>query len=165
MRTLTLLLAVTMVFSTAYTLTNVSGTITKDSTWNRAGSPYIVTGSVTVNNPFQLTVDSGVVVRFTAGTYLYINGALQARQATFTSQKDTAGGSPNKGDWASINFAGGATSVTLDTCQIKYGGGTAMINGSVGTATFRNCSVLNSGTWGLSLTATTISLLNSTISN
>ena len=165
MRTFTIFMAVGLFFSTVYTQTNVSGSITKDSIWTRTGSPYIVNGSVTVNNPFKLTVDSGVVVQFTAGANLYVNGILQARRATFTSRKDTVGGSPNKGDWASINFGGGASSVTLDTCQVKYGGGTAMINGSVGTAMLRNCSILNSSTWGISLTSTTITLLNNTISN
>lgn len=164
MRTLTVLLCLGILFAYSNAQTNVSGSINKDSTWTRAGSPYIVSGSVTVNSPFKLTVDSGVVVRFTSGTYLYINGALQARQATFTSRKDTAGGSPAKGDWASINFNSGATTAQLDTCQIRYGGGTAMINGTVGTATIRNCSMLNSSTWGASLTATTVVFANNTVS-
>ena len=135
MKIVSIFLLVGLLFTISDAQTIVSGTITKDSVWSLANSPYIVNGSVTVNNPFTLTVDSGVVVRFTSAAYLFINGALHAHQsAVFTSSKDTVGGSPQKGDWGSINLQGGATSLILDTCQIKYGGGSAMINGTVGSA-------------------------------
>jgi hypothetical protein len=83
--------------------TNVSGNINKDSTWTLAKSPYVVTGSFTVNAGFTLRVDSGVTVRFQAGTIMYVSGSLRARQATFTSSKDTSLGNPQKGDWAGIS--------------------------------------------------------------
>ncbi|MBI5444382.1 MAG: hypothetical protein HY900_24625 [Deltaproteobacteria bacterium] len=54
------------------------GVITCDTTWTRAGSPYIVTGDVTVSGtaanapPAVLTIEPGVEVRFRAGVRLNI---------------------------------------------------------------------------------------------
>ncbi len=60
--------------------THVSGNITSDTTWAVAGSPYIVTGDVTVYHTSRsngeqvcrLTVEPGVEIRFEPGTGLYI---------------------------------------------------------------------------------------------
>ena len=41
--------------------TNVGGTITTNTTWTPAGSPYIMTGSVTVTQGINLTIEPGVV--------------------------------------------------------------------------------------------------------
>ena len=58
--------------------TFVSGNITSDTTWGVAGSPYIVTGDITVyhtsrtNGEYfrKLTIEPGVEVRFNPGTGL-----------------------------------------------------------------------------------------------
>ena len=42
--------------------TIVSGVITQSVTWNTAGSPYTIDGSLTVPNGLTLTVEPGVVV-------------------------------------------------------------------------------------------------------
>src|SRR5258705_9728710 len=44
--------------------TNVSGFISTNTTWNLAGSPYIVIGNVLVSYGYTLTVEPGVVVKF-----------------------------------------------------------------------------------------------------
>ncbi|OHA14664.1 MAG: hypothetical protein A3G49_05795, partial [Candidatus Sungbacteria bacterium RIFCSPLOWO2_12_FULL_41_11] len=44
--------------------TFVSGTITTDTTWILADSPYVVQGPVIVSGNTTLTVDPGVVVKF-----------------------------------------------------------------------------------------------------
>ncbi len=103
--------------------TNLSGTIAVDSILSLSGSPYIVTGNLTVYSPHTLKIDSGVFIRFQSGTGLYANGNLQARWVTFTSSKDTAGGAPQKGDWSGIQMGStGSSSGVFDTCQIKFGG-------------------------------------------
>ena len=58
--------------------TYVSGNITADTTWTLEGSPYMVTGDVTVrysgynSSTATLTIEPGVEVRFEPGTGLYI---------------------------------------------------------------------------------------------
>jgi hypothetical protein len=55
--------------------TDVSGTINTNTTWNLAGSLYVMTGIVTVATGKTLTIDPGVVVRVNKplfGTYSLI---------------------------------------------------------------------------------------------
>lgn len=157
----TLVLLLIIGLSTAYGQTSVSGAISQDSTWNLAGSPYIVTGNVTVNSPYTLQVDSGVVVRFQANQGLYVYGSLIARHATFTSSKDTAGGTPVKGDWYHIQVGNPSYtgSATLDTCRVKWGGYVstgdyASIYVYKGSATVRGCDISGSKNYGVGVEAT-----------
>jgi parallel beta-helix repeat protein len=165
---------IALVFFSTLTLfgqTNVSGVVS--GTWNLAGSPYIVVGSVTVNNATTLTVDSGVVVRFTSGQAMFIWGTLNATRATFTSSRDTVGGSPAKGDWAYIQVGTGATvgSLSMDNCVIKYGGTAspqyaATIYIENGTASLNSCDMNNSKNYGIILnTSANVTLTNTNISN
>ncbi len=59
--------------------TDVSGIISTNTTWTLLGSPYNVTGSVTVDNGVTLTIEPGVIVQFnSSNTDLTINGTLLA---------------------------------------------------------------------------------------
>jgi RHS repeat-associated protein len=101
----------------------VGGGISTNTTWTLANSPYEVTSSVTVSSPATLTIESGVVVKFHAGTNLTIldgatitaNGTSVA-PITFTSIKDDSVGgdlngdgsatTPAPGNWDGIYIAG-----------------------------------------------------------
>ncbi len=148
--------------------TNVSGTINKDSTWTLTGSPYILTADLAVNPGFTLTVDSGVVVRFKSGTSLRSYGFLNARYATFTSNKDTLGGNPLKGDWGTIQSGNGSGSpvATFDTCQIKYGGANSYSDVYVrnGVTNIHGTTVSNSSTNGIYVTVGILNFENSSVS-
>ena len=88
--------------------TNVFSDITQDTTWNLAGSPYIVTESVNVRA--RLIIEPGVVVKFTSGSGF--NGAdgeespagsiravgTASIPITFTSNSSN----PSAGDWGRI---------------------------------------------------------------
>jgi hypothetical protein len=56
----------------------VSGEISSNTTWDISGSPYVVNGRLTVNEPFALTIEPGVQIRF-KGADMFVYGYLYAR--------------------------------------------------------------------------------------
>ena len=97
--------------------TDVSGEISQDTTWTFSGSPYIITGDVTVNGGYTLTIEPGVSAKFEAATRLIILGKLVAKgtdtdRILFTSN-DPA---PTKGSWGGI-VAPGAASIRFATIE------------------------------------------------
>ncbi len=108
--------------------TYVGGPISTPTTWTLADSPYIVTGTVTVQQGAILTIEPGVTISFTAGTGLEIgnttsSGRLVAsgtisQPIAFTAQ--TA--SPARGFWDGIEFSANSLSNTLRYCVIEYAG-------------------------------------------
>jgi parallel beta-helix repeat protein len=85
--------------------TYVSGSINSDTTWFLTDSPYIVTGDVTVEPGFTLTVEPGVEVRFDGAYSIIVDGRFIAKGTSsnnikFTSNKT----SPAKGDWYTIRL-------------------------------------------------------------
>jgi parallel beta-helix repeat protein len=165
MRTLVSALLLVSVMTLATAQTNLTGgNIAKDSVWTLAGSPYKVSGSITVNAGFTLQVDSGVVVRFQSGTYLYVTGNLTARQAIFTSSKDTVGGTPVKGDWGAIYPNNASATLGLDTCTVKFGS-YGIYGSSLSSATLTGSSFLNSNSTNIYLSAPNVTLTGCTVSN
>lgn len=96
--------------------TDVSGNINSNTTWNLAGSPYIVIGNLSVEATYTLTINSGVVVKFDNGRSMYAYGDINATSTTFTSND----GSPAPGKWNYLTFYSGSNS-TFTNCTIEYG--------------------------------------------
>jgi hypothetical protein len=113
----------------------VSGFINANTTWNVAGSPYIVNGNALLSHGYTLTIDPGVVVKFDTNRTLQIDGELiaigtAANRITFTSLQP----SPHPGDWGKIHFSGICMNAVYDTtgnyisgcimkyCDVLYGG-------------------------------------------
>lgn len=79
--------------------TAVTGNITVDTTWNKAGSPYYLVGDVYVLSPASLTVEAGVVVAsyvdnlgslaICQGAQIHVMGT-QTEPVIFTSAEDVA---------------------------------------------------------------------------
>jgi hypothetical protein len=58
--------------------TTISGTISNDTIWTQASSPYTLTGNLIVNSGVTLTIEPGVTVDF--GPYqITVNGVLNAQ--------------------------------------------------------------------------------------
>ncbi len=151
--------------------TNLSGTIATDSTLTLANSPYVVVSTLTIQPGYTLTVDSGVVIRFMTGVALTANGNIVARWATFTSNKDTAGGTPQKGDWSGIQIGSYSASpnATFDSCLISFGGsnGNASLYIYSGNVTINGngAAVTTSSTRGVYVGSGSLSMGNAVISN
>lgn len=99
------------------------GSITNTVTWTLEKSPYIVTGSVRVENTGILTIEPGVEIRFEAETELEVLGQLVAvgtvtRPITFTSNLTT----PAPGDWRGLLFIAADSRGRLAWCDVGYAG-------------------------------------------
>jgi parallel beta-helix repeat protein len=101
----------------------VQGIYSENITWTLAGSPYLIKGAVVFDTGATLTIEPGVVVKFSTGTFLRIKGALKAQGSAdkhiiFTSDKT----SPAKGDWQYIEFSAGCDTANsiVSYCEIKY---------------------------------------------
>lgn len=146
--------------------TDVSGSITANTTWTAANSPYVITGNVSVNSGITLTVESGVSVRFNSNMGIYVYGTMNATGAEFTSNLTTK----SKGDWDRIQVGDGSNvgNVTMNNCNIQYGGknGYGAFYAYKGNLTLNNStSVSNSSSSGVLLDALiTVSISNSSIS-
>jgi len=131
--------------------TNVSGTISINTIWNQAGSPYIITASATVNNGIVLTVDSGVTVNFANGQNLTVLGTLNANNVIFSSSNP----SPTPGIWGYIQTGNATTSgtVNLTNCQVMFAQHFYVFKG---TATLMNTDLMNFSLNGVNISATGI---------
>ena len=93
---------------------NVSGTISSNTTWN--ADTVKVTSDITVNNGITLTITAGTYVQFQGGYKIDIKGCLLAQGSAndsieFTALDTTTG-------WLGIRFDN--TSTTNDTSKIKF---------------------------------------------
>ena len=114
------------------------GTISTDTTWNLAGSPYIISGNLEIRGggywqTATLTIEPGVVVYFSPGTGLTLGrcagyacsrpyyGALNAQGTAANPITFTAHSTPSApGDWNGISFSGPVNGglTILDNCII-----------------------------------------------
>ncbi len=130
------LLLVFLSISPISAATPVSGTISSNTTWAVADSPFQVTGNVTVASGVTLTIEPGVTVKFDSGKVLEVEGTLVARgTSTSTITFTSSAASPAAGDWGYIKFKDSSTDATFDGngdyssgsilehCVAEYGGG------------------------------------------
>jgi len=126
-----------MVKPVAKAQTSVPSSISADTTWIAADSPYVVSQDVTVEQGVTLTVEPAVVVKFGDCDSLYVKGDLVANgasggQIVFTSLKDDSDGHDTNGDgnastpaardWGGLCFSDTCTDSLLDHVVVRYGG-------------------------------------------
>ncbi|MCE5264362.1 MAG: hypothetical protein LLG97_12610 [Deltaproteobacteria bacterium] len=133
-----------MVAPSGHTETLVSGAITANTTWTLAGSPYRVTGNVTVNQGVTLTIDAGVRVEFNQYTVMNVNGELRAIGTSAQSIRFTGATEGDTGWWAGIRLIGSG-SAALEHCTIAYAG-----------YSYNDAGLYKSGSGALTLASTTL---------
>ena len=171
--------------------TYVSGEILTDTTWSLAGSPYIVTGDITIRystpswgtNIATLTIDPGVEIRFDPGTGLYVGlnyrhntydyyGALSAigtadAPIVFTSNSSN----PSPGDWKGIVFRDQTddAQTSLEYSVVEYGGSTSSDKRNIycqdANPTIKNSTIRNSSGSGLYLSSSSPTIEGNIISD
>lgn len=115
--------------------TAISGSISTSVRWTAAASPYVLSGTVSVQGSAVLMIDPGVVVYMGPGAELRVDsGRLlaqgdSARPIKFTSEKARSGAAPMAGDWGQLAFAAGASGSALQHTEIAYGRG-LLVNGA-----------------------------------
>jgi hypothetical protein len=62
----------------AYASTEVTSDISSTTTWTLEGSPYLITGDVTVIPDVTLTISPGVTLKFASGARLQMVGTIRA---------------------------------------------------------------------------------------
>jgi len=130
----------------------VGGYISQNTTWTLDGSPYIVVEDVVVEPGVTLTIEAGVIVKFTSGTNLVIDGALVAKgntthPITFTSNSTD----PAPGDWGSICFRDSSIDSLCEiSCSIlEYG--TNAILAEFSSPRILYCNITNNAENGISI--------------
>lgn len=117
-------------------------TLTADTVWTTAGSPYWVQNNLSVAAGVRLTIEPGVVVKIGNPSDRYgqisVDGQLVVRGSAaapviFTSHRDDSVGgdtngdggatAPARGDWYRIRFSDTATTQSvIDRAKVQYGG-------------------------------------------
>jgi len=145
---------ITTIFLTTFGFgqTDVSGTISSNTTWDLSGSPYTITANTVIMDGVTLTIDPEVTVLFSQDVYLRVlNGGTLIAQGTETDSiyftvTDTSTVTNTEG----IEFASGAVGSTVqndttyvsgsvfDYCVFKY----FLTTGSGGVLSYENVSFM-----------------------
>ncbi len=100
--------------------TNVSGIITKNTTWTEANSPYIVKGQVLVDENTTLTIKPGVRIEFDWKYQFIVEGTLIAKGTKDKMITFTISQSNTKGEWASLSLsANPRNSSIIEYCKFQ----------------------------------------------
>lgn len=99
--------------------TEISGTISNNTTLTSTNSPYIVTDNITINSGITLTVETGVNLKFNSGKYIQVYGTLTANSATFTANESTTDGFWT-GIYVGYEWNSDIGQVTLNNCSVEY---------------------------------------------
>ena len=142
---------------TASADTYVNGTISVDTTWNSAGSPYIVDGDISVYNTTStptLTIEPGVTVKFDAQKWMCIGSGSDAGRLIAdgtTGEIVFTGATQTKGYWNYLYFYANSDGSRLNNTRIEYGGSGS--DGSVylssASVNITNSTIANSSNYGI----------------
>jgi hypothetical protein len=104
-KTLTTIFCLLLISLSSFATIIPAGHITTNTTWTKAGSPYIITGEVIFDTNTILTVQPGTVIRFDSTYSIRIDGKLKMQgTATDTIIITSNKTSPQVNDYTGINF-------------------------------------------------------------
>ena len=153
--------AVLFVFG-SYAQTNIGSNFTVNTTLTEANSPYTITGTISVNAGFTVTVEKNVVIKFNNNVYLRVFGTLNAYGTLFTSSSAT----PTKGIWNGLRVeATGSNTgtISLDSCTVEYAVYLYNVNGQIN---LKKCTLDNFSNYGVQiLTDGNLNIEETTIKN
>ncbi|RLC75885.1 MAG: hypothetical protein DRI61_14210, partial [Chloroflexi bacterium] len=99
--------------------TYVSGPIITDTVWTKENSPYIVTGTVSVESPAVLTIEAGVEVRFNLYQGLVVrSGAKLVAVGTPTEPITFTASTPQRRAWSGLSWFGSHN--RLEWATVEY---------------------------------------------
>ncbi len=109
--------------------TNVNGTISIDTNWTKANSPYDLSGPILISNGVNLTIEQGVIVNLN-GYSLEVYGALLARGSA-TEKVQFNGGA--------ISFSSTSKDSLIDSAVLS---GSILVRNSSPTITYSSINNL-----------------------
>jgi hypothetical protein len=102
----------------------LSGTqITKSTTWENPGIPYIISDTISVKSGVQLTIGPGLELRFQSAKKLAVDQGATLIADGSTAQIKFVIDPASSGNWEGLQFRAGASSASmLKSCLIQDGG-------------------------------------------
>ncbi|MDO9257789.1 MAG: dockerin type I domain-containing protein [Bacteroidales bacterium] len=138
------------------------GYFSVDRTLTLANSPYIITGNQDVSSTATVTIEKGVEIRFSSGTYLQVFGTLNAKGVKFTANASTTKGFWD-GIYVSYEYSASNGSVTLDSCNVEYA---SNLYSRKGQLNLKKCTLNNFSNYGVQISgAGKLYIENTTIKN
>jgi hypothetical protein len=128
--------------------TYVTGDISVDTTWNRAGSPYIIQSDVNIINNSTLTLNGGTEVRFDDYFELVVDHGSKIQvegDAVNTVLITSNDPSPVPGSWNRITVQGDQQS-SFQHCTIEYASTGIRVGGADPAPWIYYCTIRNCGT-------------------
>ncbi len=150
--------------SYAFGQTYIQGSVS--GKWTKAKSPYIILQDAAIPASDTLTIDPGVVVKFSLGVSLNVDGTLLAVGTSTDSIKFTsAEPSAAAGDWGGVIFNSDLNSVSLMDYVIFEYGGNNNVEGVVSAMRDLkiNHALVQNNYWGLYIGGDTSMVLDSSL--
>ncbi|MDD5530100.1 MAG: T9SS type A sorting domain-containing protein [bacterium] len=122
--------------------TYVIGTISNDTVWNTAGSPYIVTGNLLIDSSATLDVEPGVAIFINSLKNITVKGVLSAVGTSTDSIIITK----YQGSWGRLRIKPSAR-CSLKYCRIEYAESSAIYNESDDSIYVGYSNIENNFTW------------------
>jgi len=122
--------------------------------WDLIGAPYIIEGPIEVKVGKILEIKPGVVLKFSSGSSLKVNGTFsavgsEANRIIFTSAQET----PSPGDWNGLKiYKSSNSNCNLQECVIEYA--KEGINIHSASPNISNCTLRNNSSNGIGVYAT-----------